>query len=214
MGASGATGRAVVAELLERGHRVTAFVRRPESLSIEHPHFATFIGDATDRDDVRRAVEGHDAVTVALGITENPLLVRLRGPSRTPIDVRSVGTRNVVDAMQLHGVRRLVVQTTYGLGETRAKLSLGWRFLFWALLAPQIADTEVQARIVRDSGLDWVLIEPVGLTDDEPRADMFASADGEVRSMSIPRRSVARFIGETLDDEARVRRTYALSAAA
>ncbi len=212
MGATGATGRAVVTELLERGHHVTAFSRSATSFSIEHPRFDTFVGDATDRDDVLRAVAGHDAVTVLLGIAENPLLVRLRGPSRTPINIRSLGTQNVIDAMREHGVRRLIVQTTYGLGEDWAKLSLTWKLMFWALLKPQIADTELQAGFVRDSGLDWVLVEPVALTDDQPRPEVFESQRGEVRSMSIPRRNVARFISETVGDPARVQRTYALSA--
>ena len=41
------------------------------------------------------------------------------GSASTPIDVRSTGTRNVIDAMHRCGVRRLVVQTSYGVGATR-----------------------------------------------------------------------------------------------
>ncbi len=34
-------------------------------------------------------------------------------------------------------------------------------------MKPQMDDTEVQEKLVRNSGVDWVLAQPVHLTDDE-----------------------------------------------
>jgi uncharacterized protein YbjT (DUF2867 family) len=94
VGATGGSGRAAVGELLRRGHDVTAFSRHASSLVAGTGGRVRAIdGDATDPADVDRAVDGQDAVIVTLGISENPLRVRLRGAAGTPMDVRSRGTR-------------------------------------------------------------------------------------------------------------------------
>ncbi|HVK78101.1 MAG TPA: NAD(P)H-binding protein, partial [Kofleriaceae bacterium] len=163
IGSTGGSGRAAVAHLLTEGHEVTAFARRADPTLAPHARLSVVTGDALDPADVDRAVAGQDAVVVTLGITENPLRVRLRGPARTALDVRSAGTRNVIAAMRRHGVRKLVVQTSYGVGDTRDRLGLVNRLFFALLLKPQIADTEIQNQEVADSGLDWVLVQPVHL---------------------------------------------------
>jgi hypothetical protein len=135
---------------------------------------------------------------VALGIQENPLRVRLLGPARTPIDVRSAGTRHVIAAMRTHGVRRLVVQSSYGVGPTRDRLRWIDAAFFSLVLKPQIADTELQEQSVRSSDLDWVVAQPVHLTDALDDALPFASTRGETRAMSVSRRSVGRYLAQAV----------------
>ncbi len=213
VGASGGTGRAAVGALLAQGHRVTAFSRHAEAMEIDAERVTLVNGDATNFDDVERAVAGHDAVIVTLGITENPMRVRLFGAARTPNDVRSAGTRNVIAAMRKHGVRRLVVQSSYGVGETRGSLRWIERVFFGLLLKPQIADTEVQEVVVRESGVDWVLAQPVHLTDDDVDQMPFASIEGQVREWKISRKGVARFLALAAQVPEYVGRSVALSGA-
>ena len=213
VGATGGTGRATIEHLVQDGHRVTAFSRHADSLAELSELVTAFNGDATNPNDVERAVEGHDAVIVTLGIAENPIRVRLFGTARTPIDVRSVGTRNVIAAMKKHGVRRLVVQSSYGVGETRGKLRFVDSLFFSLLLKPQIADTEVQELDVRESSVDWVLAQPVHLTDDEADAMPFASDSGEVRDWKISRRGVARFLARVAQTSEYTQKAVALSGA-
>jgi hypothetical protein len=87
-----------------------------------------------------------------------------------------------------------VVQSSFGVGETRDSLRWVERLFFSLLLKPQIADTEVQELEVRESGVDWVLAQPVHLTDDDTNEMPFASADGEVRGWKISRKGVAEFL--------------------
>ena len=211
VGATGGTGRATIDELVKAGHRVTAFSRHADELADTSELVTAFNGDATNPADVDRAVGGHDAVIVTLGIAENPLRVRLFGAARTPLDVRSAGTRNVIAAMRKHGVRRLVVQTSFGVGETRNNLRLMDRLFFSLLLKPQIADTEVQELEVRDSDVDWVLAQPVHLTDDESDEMPFASTDGQVGEWKISRKGVARFLTRAVGGRDYVGQTVALS---
>jgi uncharacterized protein YbjT (DUF2867 family) len=160
---------------------------------------------------VERAVAGKDAVVVTLGISENPLRVRFLGPRHTPLDVRSAGTRHAIAAMQRHGVRRLVVLSSYGVADTRSKLQFADRMFFDLILKPQIADTERQYREVSESGLDWVLVQPVHLTDAEEAGAPFASTDGETELLKVSRRSVARFLATAALQPEYVRQTVSLS---
>jgi uncharacterized protein YbjT (DUF2867 family) len=214
VGATGGSGRAAVDELLLRGHEVTAFSRHAATLGAVGGQLRAVNGDATDPAAVDRVVRGQQAVIVTLGISQNALRVRLLGTSNTPMDVRSRGTRNVIAAMRQHGVGKLVVQTTYGVGATRDTLPPLYRLVYWLVLRPQIVDTERQERAVRASGLDWVIAQPVSLTDDPHQGLPSASTTGELRGMKVSRSCVGRFLVQAAEGSEHVGRSVALSAIA
>ena len=87
------------------------------------------------------------------------------------------------------------------------------QMVFRLLLAPQIADTERQETLVRDSGLDWVLVQPVNLTDALVDTPAHASADGDTQGMKVARRQVGRFLAGAVAGPAWLHRAVALSAA-
>lgn len=211
VGATGGSGHAAVRQLLARGHEVSAFARRVAADLPTDPRLRCIVGDATNAEEMAHAVAGHDAVIVTLGIQENPFRVRLLGPARTAPNVRSAGTRNVIAAMRRHGLRRLVVQTTYGVGATRDKLDFVNRLFFSLVLKPQIADTEVQSAEVARSGLDWVLVQPVHLTDGADHEAPFVSLHGETAGMALSRRSVGRFLADAVESPQFVHKTVSLS---
>jgi putative NADH-flavin reductase len=210
IGSTGGSGRAAVQQLLAQGHQVMAFSRSGLAVA-EHERLTTVRGDAMNESDVERAVRGQDAVVVTLGIRENPIRVRLFGAAHTADAVRSQGTRNVMAAMRKHGVRRLVVQTSYGVGQTRERLGFVDSLFFKLLLKPQIADTEVQNGEVAESELDWVLAQPVHLTDSDDDVMPFLSTEGETAAMKVSRRSVGRFLAEAVHDARYLRKTVAVS---
>lgn len=194
VGATGGTGRATVERLVNEGYSVTAFSRSADVLGNGTDRLIAISGDVTKPDELERAVCGQDVVIVTLGISENPLRVRLLGTARTPGDVRSAGTRNVIAAMRKHGVRRLVVQSSFGVGETRGLLGFFDQLFFNLILKPQIDDTETQEKEVRKSEVDWVLAQPVHLTDEESDAPPYVSTNGQARVMKVARKSVAQFL--------------------
>ena len=211
IGSSGGSGRAAIDHLLSEGHEVTAFSRRAATGVSGSAKLRFVRGDAMNPTDVEQAVRGHDAVIVTLGISENPLRVRLLGPAQTPSDVRSTGTRHVIAAMQKHGVRRLVVQTSYGVGETRDRLGFVDRMFFELILKPQIADTEKQNTDVSESELDWVIVQPVHLTDGAEQDMPFISTEGETAKMKVSRQSVGRFLAHAVKSPSYVKKSVALS---
>ena len=155
-GATGGTGRELVREALDRGHSVTAFARDPSTLG-EREGLTLRAGDVLDATAVERAVAGHDAVLCAVG-----------RPATKPGKVRSQGTRNIVQAMQRAGVRRLVCHSTLGTGDTRATLPPLYRYaLVPLLLRPTFTEHERQEAVVRASRLDWTIVRAGALTDGE-----------------------------------------------
>lgn len=210
VGATGGSGRATIDALLEAGHEVTAFSRRTESLEAR-PGLRRISGDATKQADVDAAVQGQDAVVITLGISENPLRVRLLGSRGTPMDVRSTGTRRVIEAMKRHGVKRLVVLSSYGAGATRRGLRLRDRVLFRLLIQPQMQDTEAQEQLVQASDREWVIAQPVYLTDTDTREQPFLSHDGATRAWKVSRRQVGAFLADAVRVPEHVGRNVAVS---
>jgi uncharacterized protein YbjT (DUF2867 family) len=209
IGATGGSGRAVCNELLQRGHRVTALARHASALS-PRPGLTAVNGDATDTDLLDKVMPGHGAVVVTLGISEPALRVRLRGARGTTDDVRSRGTAAVVAAAQRAGIRRVVVQSSYGVGETRRLLGVTDRLVFALLIGPQMADTAVQEDVLRRSGLDWTIVQPVYLSDDES-VNHFISTDGTRRGRKVSRDGVACVHADLVEQDTMIRRTVSVS---
>jgi nucleoside-diphosphate-sugar epimerase len=212
IGATGGSGRAVTAELLARSHSVTALSRHASSLQLDGD-LRVVDGDATRPDQVAAVMAGQDAVVVTLGISESPVRVRLRGAGSTVDDVRSRGTQVAVAAMRDAGVRRLVVQSSYGVGPTRPLLGLADRAFFALVLKPQIADTERQEQVVRGAGpdVDWTIVQPVHLTDG-PVAEARVTRDGSIGGRRVSRSSLAAVLADAAEGRHGTGRTLSVSA--
>lgn len=75
LGASGRTGTPPVAELLRRGHAVTALVRTPEKLGANRARVRVAVGSCADPAALDQLLEGAEAVVSALGpAQEDPTL--------------------------------------------------------------------------------------------------------------------------------------------
>jgi putative NADH-flavin reductase len=62
IGATGFVGSHLLPELLERGHQVTAIVRDPAKVTLEHPNLVVKKGDAYNETEIAGLVTGLDAV--------------------------------------------------------------------------------------------------------------------------------------------------------
>ena len=155
-GATGLTGRELVKQALGRGDAVTAFVRTPAKLSLEHDHLTVVQGDVTDPASVERAVAGHDAVLCALGASGIF--------SRTPAITR--GVRNIVRGMEGLGVERFVYESALGVGDSRADASFFVRHIVIPfILRHPYADHEEDERTIKASTLAWTIVRPTNLTN-------------------------------------------------
>jgi uncharacterized protein YbjT (DUF2867 family) len=178
---------------------VTAFSRHATQLDVKSDRLRRVEGDAMKPGDVDKVVKGQDAVVVTLGVNDNPLKVRLFHRSKTPVDVCSQGTRNIIRSMKRHHVKKLVVESAYGVGESRKGLPRVVRAVFRFVLRDQMKDKELQESLVRESGLDWTIVRPVALTNRRPRGEVHAETGLEVRKATVPRRDLGRFLSRLID---------------
>ena len=159
IGASRGIGLETVKAALAAGHKVRAFARSAPSIDIADPNLTKITGDACNRGEVAAAVQGVDAVIYTVG-TASPSEL-LFGTT-----LFSDSTRALVDAMQGAGVRRLLMVTGAGAGNSRGRIN----FLYDNLVFPLILqraynDKDIAEDIVTKSGLDWTIARPGGLTN-------------------------------------------------
>ena len=99
--------------------------------------------------DVAGAVKGADAVIVSLGNSQNPFAMPFGATRTTAANICEIGTCNVVEAMREGGVRRLIVITAFGVGDTRDLPSGMTKPFFGLLLKEHMADKEKQETLVK-----------------------------------------------------------------
>ncbi len=118
----------------------------------------------------------------------------------------------MIAAATAASVQRLVCVTCYGVGDTRNMLSPMHKRIFrWLRLGEQMDDKERQERLVKASGLDWTLVQPVGLTDGAATGRWLASVTGQRRKRTISRVDLAAFIVDILNGAWNKRETVVLS---
>lgn len=188
IGASKGTGALAVKAALARGHEVTAFSRSPQKIGITHDRLRFVAGSFHDAAAIEAVVPGHNAVLVTPGVD------RLSVFKETP-DYFSRGTAFVVAAMQRSHVKRLVILSALGSGDSRPLLAFPLRILLTSLiLKPAYVDHDVQERLARQSGLEWVVARPSRLTD-APARGAYVKTKALVKVPgSITRADVADFM--------------------
>ena len=160
MGATGGTGRQLVAQALERGYAVTALVRDSSRLQVDHPQLTVIEGDVLDSASVEAAMRNQDAVVSALGHK------RFFYPTR----ILSQGTRNILQAMETHGVQRLVCETSLGIGDSAGRMGLYYTLFTIPVILPfYFWDKTRQERIIAESNVEWVIVRPGVLTNADKR---------------------------------------------
>jgi putative NADH-flavin reductase len=206
LGASGGTGRHVVAMARHQGHDVTAFVRSAERMGDAAEGVKVITGSVTDDGAaLEAAMRGQDVVISTLGVGNS---LRSGG-----LIARSVPA--ILEAMEVQGIRRLVFTSAYGVGDTVRDVPLVPRLFMRTLLRDLYADKAAGEARLRRSDLDWTLVYPVTLTNGPATGRWRA---GERLALSgfpkIPRADVASFLLTQVDDRAYLRTGVLVSSGA
>ncbi len=173
MGASGATGRLLVGQLLDRGGEVRAIVRAPETLpDALRSHDRLFVTRASVLDlsdaELARHARGCHAVASCLGHN-----LTWKGIYGRPRMLVTDATRRLCDAIKANRsgapVRFVLMNTAgnrnRGLEEPVSFLEACVLVLLRALLPPHLdnerAAEHLRARIgPRDGAIEWVAVRP------------------------------------------------------
>ncbi|KAG0323802.1 hypothetical protein BGZ99_002472 [Dissophora globulifera] len=173
LGANGRTGIEIVKQGLALNYRVTAFVRNDrvlleDSTLRKNQNLLIVRGSPTCQEDLDSCVEGQDVVVNVIG-------ARLMSNDTTISSHSQVVLNN---AMKKHGVRRLLVVTSYGCLGLRNYLintkTLFSRVFMNGILKDKVLQEEI---IQRDSvHLDWTIVRPITLKDGEPSGQYWFSS--------------------------------------
>jgi putative NADH-flavin reductase len=243
-GATGGTGRALVEQALEQGHVVTAFARDPAKVRTTHKNLRVVKGDILSYESVEAAINGQEVVLSALGtkVRTGAIIIiaiicqvvaralALSGPFEWFVRVGmpvlallffsrknsalSDGTANIVQAMQKHGVKQFICESSLGIGESKGQLGFLFNYILIPLLLRNVfADKEVQERIIRDSLLEWVIVRPAALTNG-PRKGVYRDGMNighRFFTAKISRADAADFMLKQLTDDTYLRETPGVS---
>lgn len=153
-GANGGIGSKVVEQALEAGNQVTAVVRRPSSITIQHPQLKVVQGDVLKYETIQAPMVGQDAVISALGISKDE-----------PTTLYSGGIANIIRAMQANGVQRLMCISASGLDPGPLYQKIIAKLFLWPALKYMYTDLVRMEAIVNASSVNWTIVRPPRLTD-------------------------------------------------
>jgi len=218
VGATGATGRLLVEQLLNRGQHVRVIVRSPDKLPEvlrNHDHLSVIQASILDLSDAElsRNVNGCGAVASCLGHE-----LSLKGIFGQPRKLVTDATRRLCKAITANKAdkpTKFVLMNTAGNSnrDLHEPASLGQRLVIGLirLLVPPHADNEMASDVLRteigkDTGaIEWVVVRPDTLINQDTVTE-YEVHPSPTRSAlfnpgMISRINVARFMAELITDE-------------
>ncbi len=182
-GGTGHVSKYLVDELVSVGHQVRLLSRNPMA---SRNHVETLVGDALSASDVRRVLEGCQAVVNCVGSLKNR------------DGFYSVITANILDNMAQLGLSRylLITNSATQLPTDSATFFTRLGVLGFRLLFPQmLADKQRELELVVASDTDWAVFR-LPLVLDSPQGGPARTDARSLRGWFISNGAVARTIAQ------------------
>ncbi|WP_069789847.1 NAD(P)-dependent oxidoreductase [Cyanobacterium sp. IPPAS B-1200] len=187
IGASKGVGYSLLTLALEENHQVSALLRNPSKITIENHNLNIIKGNIRDPEAVQSIVKNQDAICICIGIP----------PTQKPVDVFSIGAKNVLQAMALESShQKLISVSGIGAGETKGHGGFLYdRILNPLLLKTIYQDKDRQEEMIKKSNVDWLIVRPGFLTDGQRTQKYKVIEDlTGIKAGNISRSDVADFI--------------------
>ncbi len=182
--------------LSERGDRARGLIRNPDHADDVEATGATAVGadiENLDSDAIARSIAGVDAVVFAAGA----------GAGSGPARKRTVdygGAVKLIEAARVNDISRYVIVSAIGANRPED----------WSdQMRPYYEAKAGADRELAESGLDFTIVRPGGLTDDAG-TDLVAAAPDLGRYGRIPREDVAATLLACLDEPNTIRKAFDL----
>jgi nucleoside-diphosphate-sugar epimerase len=153
--------------------------------------------DVTDAGAVARVFAEHPDATAIVSIVGGRPFTK-----ETPPDL--TGNQNLIEAAERAGIRRFILVSTIGAGDSRAAAPLAARLVLGRFMKLK---TEAE-NLLRTSKLDWSIVRPGHLKDGPPTGRAVLREDSTV-SGAVVRADVGVLIAGLIADPASFGRTYA-----
>ncbi|ANW26994.1 flavin reductase [Vibrio coralliilyticus] len=186
-GAASGLGAAMAEHFHSQDYQVIGIARNPE----KNPRLAQ-LGIKTYRCD---ATVQEQVDSVVCQLPQDALSVSSMGSFRADVPVDYIGHRQLVNAMEAHGLRRFLLVTSLGCGDSWQYLSERSKQGFGAA----VREKSLAEAWLASSQLDYTILRPGGLKDGEQTGKGELSQACEVHGL-IYREEVARLAEQLLND--------------
>tara|TARA_B100001142_G_C14190697_1_gene599826 strand:- start:10 stop:729 length:720 start_codon:yes stop_codon:yes gene_type:complete len=217
IGATGATGKLLVDQLLQNGHVVKAFVRSDKKFSKEIINnknlymISSTVLDISD-EELEKHIEGCDVIVSTLG--HNISFKGIFGSPRRLVADSIERLCKVIEKRRINKPVKLILMNTVGCKneDLKEKISFVDRCVFFLLryLLPPHSDNEKAANYLRTSiaqnhqYIEWVALRPDSLINDK-NISPYTTHPSPIHSLFHPgktsRINVAHFISDLISDE-------------
>jgi putative NADH-flavin reductase len=191
-----------VTAALEAGHNVKAGIHHTNHLS-NHPNLLTQTCDATSLEDLRKLLQGQDAVMSLIG--------HVHGSDAT---VQSTAIAQIIRAMNELQMKRIVSLTGSGVRFPGDKISLLDRILNSSITfidPKRIQDGIHHAELLQASSMDWTIIRVLKLTNGAGQP--FSLTEYGPTKSFVSRKTVAKAALRILEQQIFVRQAPMISKA-
>jgi putative NADH-flavin reductase len=204
IGAAGGVGRHCVELALAKGHHVTAVLRDPGKLQLNHNNLKTVRGDVTEPTSFAEHLQGVDAAISTIGQSGGLF-------SDKPTTLYSRGAVNLLREAEKAQVPRAIFISAAGL-EINPKnpfyIRLFLKYVIQKLLKHAYTDLHFMENFIKMSALNWTIVRPPQLTDNPMTGNYRSAINGFLdKSMKISRADVAHYIINHIGDETTYRAT-------
>ncbi|KAJ1949726.1 hypothetical protein FBU59_001015 [Linderina macrospora] len=193
-GASRHTGQAVVEQALAKGNiDITALVRTPSKLPYTEEQLSKITvaqGDATNKDDVAKAIENADIIVTSLGATPTGLT------SANDVGVEETAVAHILQAIKetrTENQPRIIMVSSTGVGYNH-DVPFILRGLYKIALATPHKHKLVAETAIKESGVPYTIVRPALLTSGKLTGKY--RAEHGASGYYVSRADVAHFILE------------------
>ena len=210
LGATGRTGKLVLEQALAKGYSVNCLARN--SKRIEPKDQLTVLeGSPNSEADLKQAIAGCEAVISVLNISRKSDFPW--SGLRTPKTLLSDTIRLILPLAEAQDLKRITICSAWGVAETINDIP--WWFK-WTIKNIKVAyeDHEKQEQILTQSKVNWTIVRPVGLTNFKRKENIRVTSNNQPKpGILISRLSVAKYLVDSLEDDALINKKVVISKA-
>ncbi|XP_056146126.1 flavin reductase (NADPH)-like [Lampris incognitus] len=212
LGATGQTGQYLVKQALQQGHTVTAIVRNPAKLRVQHDKLKVVEADIFSASTLKAHFKGQDVIISCLGFPASFL---------SGVTGYTLSMSAIVSAMQEVRVNKIITMTSW---YTEPNSGTQSPYLIRFLLLPMIRSVltnmyEMELFLKKKHDISWTVVRPPGLTNLPSTAKEFLThegffvpdSDGHPAGSTVGRGDVARFMLSLLSSNAWVKKGVAVT---
>jgi putative NADH-flavin reductase len=203
IGASAGVGLESVKRALQRSHKVTTLSRSEISLP-NNANLTILKGNATNKNDLQKAIENTDAVIVALGTGKSMKATTLYSDfANTLVEIQKETNTQIP----------FIVLTGFGAGQSGAYNSFLMKIFFKLLIKDVYADKTKMEEIISGSTMKWEIVRP-GLLKDRPLTEKYRMENKLFKGVnigSINRADVADFLIKQAENPSELNKYISLS---